>query len=223
LIISDDPEFAPTLVARWQNERRLPTFCVMNTPVPAGLLTGGFELAIIGGVAPSQLPAIVKVLDTFARPAIHLASASAQLNHIRAAHPRLKVLSEHEGWADTLVLLADETLRRLEAVARARRAEQALGRAESDATLGRYMLEMRHNLNNALTSILGNSELLLLEPGAFSSGVREQLATVHTMALRLHDIFQRFTLMEQEMRFTGTAQPEMPIQTPGLSAIPTQQ
>ena len=29
------------------------------------------------------------------------------------------------------------------------------------------MLEMRHNLNNALTSVLGNSELLLLEAVRF--------------------------------------------------------
>ena len=33
------------------------------------------------------------------------------------------------------------------------------------ATLGRYMLEMRPSINNALTSVLGNADLLLLEPG----------------------------------------------------------
>ena len=46
---------------------------------------------------------------------------------------------------------------------------------ERQATLGRYVLEMRHNLNNALTSLLGNSELLLLEPGALSAEARPQV------------------------------------------------
>ena len=53
---------------------------------------------------------------------------------------------------------------------RARAAEFACSALERQAMLGRYMLEMRHNLNNALTSVLGNSDLLLLEPGSFSSG-----------------------------------------------------
>ena len=41
-----------------------------------------------------------------------------------------------------------------------------------EAALGRYMLEVRHAFNNALTSVLGNSELLLLESGALSAQAR---------------------------------------------------
>jgi signal transduction histidine kinase len=69
------------------------------------------------------------------------------------------------------------------------------------ATLGQYIIDMRHNMNNALTSVLGNAELLLLEPGAFSAGVRSQLDTIRNMALRLHEILQRFSSLEKEFLF----------------------
>jgi signal transduction histidine kinase len=63
------------------------------------------------------------------------------------------------------------------------------------------MLEMRHTLNNALTSMLGNSELLLAEPGALSAGPREQLETIRHMAIRMHEILQRFSSLETELRY----------------------
>jgi len=63
------------------------------------------------------------------------------------------------------------------------------------------MIEMRHTLNNALTSVLGNAELLLLEPGTFSAGVRSQIDTIRNMALRMHEILQRFSSLEKEMTF----------------------
>jgi signal transduction histidine kinase len=63
------------------------------------------------------------------------------------------------------------------------------------------MLDMRHSLNNALTSILGNSELLLLEPGSLSAEVRDQIATIHSMSMRVHEIIQRFSSLESEMTF----------------------
>ena len=70
---------------------------------------------------------------------------------------------------------------------------------ERQAMLGRYMLEMRHNLNNALTSVLGNSDLLLLEPGSFSAKTRAQIETIRNMTLRIHEIMQRFSSLEKEM------------------------
>ena len=73
---------------------------------------------------------------------------------------------------------------------------------EREAALGRYMLEVRHSFNNALTSVLGNSELLLLESGALSAQTRDQVETIHTMALRLCEVMQRFSRLENEMRFS---------------------
>jgi signal transduction histidine kinase len=58
---------------------------------------------------------------------------------------------------------------------------------------------MRHNLNNALTSVLGNSDLLLLEPGSLSAQTRAQMETIRNMTLRIHEIMQRFSSLEKEM------------------------
>lgn len=80
------------------------------------------------------------------------------------------------------------------------RAEQTAAQHERYATLGRYMLEMKHSVNNALTSMLGHAELLLLEPGQLSAAAREQIKTIHSMALRLSEIMQRFSSLASEMR-----------------------
>jgi signal transduction histidine kinase len=61
------------------------------------------------------------------------------------------------------------------------------------------MLEMRHTLNNTLTCVLGNSELLLLEPGSLSAGARSQIETIRNMSLRMHEILQRFSSLEKEL------------------------
>ena len=72
---------------------------------------------------------------------------------------------------------------------------------QRNAALGRYMLDMRPSVNNALTSVLGNADLLLLEPGqAMHADAREQIRTIHTMALRLNEIMQRFSSVAAEMR-----------------------
>jgi hypothetical protein len=59
-------------------------------------------------------------------------------------------------------------------------------------------------MNNALTSLLGNAELLLLEPGQLSTQSLSQIKTIHTMALRINEIMQRFSSLASEMRVVET-------------------
>jgi hypothetical protein len=47
--------------------------------------------------------------------------------------------------------------------------------------------------------VLGNSDLLLLEPGSLSAQTRAQIETIRNMALRIHEIMQRFSSLEKEM------------------------
>jgi signal transduction histidine kinase len=70
---------------------------------------------------------------------------------------------------------------------------------ERQAALGRYILEMRHTLNNSLTSILGNAELMLLEPGMNAPTSRGQIDTIRNMAVRMHEILQRFSSIDKEL------------------------
>ncbi len=204
LIIADDPEFARTVLARWQTERSIPAFTLMGSDLWSAA-SAAYDLAVVGPVRHGRLDLVLQQLDEAAAPAILVAADAATAQRCRAAGTRVLSLQQREGWTDTLVLLAGEILRRVEAQARTRRAEEAAAGSERYATLGRYMLEMRHSLNNALTSVLGNAELLLLEPGAFSAPIREQIETIHNMALRMHEIMQRFSSIESEMQFAEKA------------------
>ncbi len=61
------------------------------------------------------------------------------------------------------------------------------------------MLDVRHTLNNSLTSVLGNSELLVLDPGSLSASERSQIETIRNMAVRMHEILRRFSSIEKEL------------------------
>ena len=76
--------------------------------------------------------------------------------------------------------------------------------AQRYLALGRFMAEMRHDMNNALTAVLGNSELLLEERDV-PAQAREQLASVHAMAMRIQDIMQQFAALDAEMRLAARA------------------
>ncbi len=202
LIFTDDPEFAHTLVARWQTERTVPSFLISNESAWEEDRNVQYDLAILGPLSGENPVEAIKLIDTQGRPSLYVASRSAQAQAVRSTHPRVLVLNDHEGWVNAAVLLAGEALRRVDATHRAKKAEQNVTSAQKHAVLGRYMLGMRHNLNNALTSIMGNSELLLLEPGKLTADVREQVETIHNMSMRVHEILQRFTSLETEMQFS---------------------
>jgi signal transduction histidine kinase len=109
-------------------------------------------------------------------------------------------VQQREDWTATLLLLAGETLRRVDALKGARQAEREGAKYQRLATLGRYMTDMKHNMNNALTSMLGNAELLLLEPGQLSSQSLAQVRTIHSMAMRINEIMLRFSSLASEIR-----------------------
>jgi len=199
LIISDDPEFSRTITGRWQTERNMPALTLMSGDLCQDLDPDTFDLAVVGALKPAGLDSALRALEPTGKPVLVACEANASPQQIREKHPTALVLRQDEGWLDALMLVASETLRRCQAVARARQAERASKTLEREATLGRYMLEMRHTINNALTSVLGNSELLLIEPGSLSATGRSQLETIRNMAVRMHEILQRFSSIEKEL------------------------
>jgi signal transduction histidine kinase len=201
LIIADDAEFPRYVMGRWQAERKVPAFTLVGSELWQGPHAASFNLALVGGIRNGRLGKVLDSLEDSSSPTIYVPTDAQSATAVRASHPKLLVLPPHDGWLDSLILLSIEALRHAEASARARRAEEAAAKDRTQATLGRYMIEQRHNMNNALTSVLGNAELLLLEPGALSAEVREQVETMHSMALRMHEIMQRFSSLESEMNF----------------------
>ncbi|HJX01155.1 MAG TPA: hypothetical protein VJ453_13375 [Terriglobales bacterium] len=199
LIISDEVDFARRITARWQMERSVPTFTMLSGELWPRFAVDVFDVAIIGQLRRDLLSVVLEPLHSTGQPVFCVSqdSTTAQLIHER--WPRVSVLRRSEHWLETLVLAAAEAVHRSRAELRARAAENACSSLERQAMLGRYMLEMRHNVNNALTSVLGNSDLLLLEPGSFSAPTRAQIETIRNMALRIHEVMQRFSSLEKEM------------------------
>lgn len=199
LLVSEDPEFARCLMSRWQGERALPGFVVMAGE-PAHTPVAAFDLAIVGPASPARLEAVLAGLSFVGRPVLHVFSDEHAIAQARLRFPQVVWLRQHDEWPGTTVVIAREMLRSTAASERARRAEQQAAANQRDAAMGRYIGEMRHGFNNALTSVLGNAELMLLEEQAVPPAMREKIKTIQTMALRMHEMMQRLTSLESEFR-----------------------
>jgi signal transduction histidine kinase len=205
LIISDDPEFSRRVTARWQMERNVPTFTLLSGELWPRFVVDAFDVAIVGELRRDLLSVVLEPLHSTGQPIFCVCRDAATAQLVRDRWPRTSILRPSEPilespqWLETLVLAAAEAVHRARAESRARSAEASCAQMQRHATLGRYMLEMRHSLNNALTSVLGNSDLLLLEPGSFSAQSRAQIETIRNMTLRINEIMQRFSSLEKEM------------------------
>jgi signal transduction histidine kinase len=198
LVISDNVEFSRSITARWQRERHVPTFTLLSGDLwPRSV--DNFAVAIVGPVRRELLSVILEPLHSTSQPLFCICKDAATVKLVRERWPGASVLCQEENWLNVLVPAAGEAVLRAAAEVRARTAEQACAALGREATLGRYMLDMRHGLNNALTSLLGNSDLLLIEPGALSAQARTQIETIRNMTLRIHEVLQRFSSLEKEM------------------------
>jgi signal transduction histidine kinase len=209
LILTDDGEFARLLGACWHTERQAPGITVLNSSLWKAQSGEAFDLVVLGPVGEGKLSAILSTLIPSVAVILCAPANSHEMQQLRTRYPRLLHVPLREDWTQTLLLVAGESLRRVHA---GRQAKQALSRAaqsDRDAILGRYMSDMKHSVNNALTSILGNAELLLLEPGQLSAQSLHQIKTMHSMTLRINEIMQRFSSLASEMREAENAsQPE---------------
>jgi signal transduction histidine kinase len=200
LIISDDVDFSRRITARWQMERNVPAFTLLSGELWPRFAADVLDVAIVGELRRDLLSVVLEPLHSTGQPIFCVCHDAATAQLVRERWPRVSLLRPSEHWLETLVLAASEAVHRSRAESRARAAEISCALLERQATLGRYMLEMRHSLNNALTSVLGNSDLLLLEPGSLSAQTRAQIETIRNMTLRIHEIMQRFCSLEKEMK-----------------------
>lgn len=214
LILSSDPAFSRAITANWpqdsKNRHKDPDFIVLDKGFSRELNGDHYDLAIADAACCKKQDRDNKTPDSKTldsktlRDFLGAAGKPAILIHVCGAPVRsnsstvIELSREDPTWPTITGLIAREMLRRRHAEDRAREAEDISASASAEATLGRYMLEMRTNVNNALTAVLGNAELLALEPGLPES-VRAQADTIRNMALRLHEIFQRFSSIEKEL------------------------
>ncbi len=199
LIISDEVDFSRRITAQWQTERSAPAFTVLSGELWPRFAVDAFDVAIVGALRRELLSVVMEPLHSAGQPIFCVCQDGPTAQLVRQRWPRISVLRRVDHWLESLVLAGSEAIHRSRAESRARAAELACASLDRQATLGRYMVEMRHNLNNALTSVLGNSDLLLLEPGSLSAPTRAQIETIRNMTLRIHEIMQRFSSLEKEM------------------------
>jgi len=205
LILASDPAFSREITANWPQDPALhsdgPEFIVLDEGFSRDLQGSNYDLAMADASSDeknnNRIKALKQSLAAAGKPAIMIHSdPSLEFYTIHGAV--LELRREPGVWPAMAGLLGREILRRRQAESRAREAEKICVAAQAEATLGRYMVEMRTNVNNALTTVLGNAELLVLEPG-LPATVLAQADTIRNMALRLHEVFQRFSSIEKEL------------------------
>ncbi len=204
LILTDDSEFARLLTACWQTERQLPGLSVLTSELWDGGVDVTPDLIVIGPLKSEKLAKVMEAIDSNIAVIFCAPTGNKDFDPFRKRYPRLLHVPLREDWAQVVLLVAGESLRRTEALKIAKQAEQNASQNANQAMLGRYMIDMKHSVNNALTSLLGNAELLLLEPGQLTAQSLAQIKTIHTMALRINEIVQRFSLLATEMRDAET-------------------
>ena len=204
LILTDDAEFARLLAACWQMERHLPGLSVVTSDLWKGDDSAASDLIIVGPLKDEKLGEVLRSIPPNVAVILCAPIDPSDLGQLRKRYPRLLHVPLREDWAQVVLLVAGESLRRTEAMHMARQAELRAQQNANHATLGRYMLDMKHSVNNAMTSVLGNAELLLLEPGQLSAQSLDQIRTIHTMALRINEIMLRFSSLANEMRESET-------------------
>jgi signal transduction histidine kinase len=200
LILTDETEFARTVAGCWQAQRKSPNITVLNSKLWCNYDATAHDLIVVGPISGRKHHEILRSLDHEPAVILCISADARESEELRARYPRVLHVQQREDWTPTLLLLAGESLRRMEALSVARQAEREAAKYQHLATLGRYMTDMKHSVNNALTSMLGNAELLLLEPGQLSSQSLGQIRTIHSMAMRMNEIMQRFTSLASEMR-----------------------
>jgi signal transduction histidine kinase len=194
-IISDDPSFAEALTSRWLLERDTPAFMMMRGDFDPHR-SHEFDLAVVGRIAAENFRAVVDALNREAKPLIVVSSFNGHSPY--GGH--ITVLPEVAQWPDLVLVVAQQILQWARISQELDRLKELNSELQNEASLGRYILEVRHNLNNALTSVLGNSDLILLDEGQLSPALRSQVETIRNMGMRMNEILQRFSSLQKEMQ-----------------------
>ncbi len=206
VIVTDEPEFSAAVTRRWLAEKNVPSFILAETNCPSEVQSGNFDLAVVGGVATEVLDPVLETLKSTGKPVIHISRLKG------CAAREVISIAEVQGWPDLLILVAHQILKRARIEADLVKLQDKCVQLEHQAALGRYILDVRHNLNNALTSILGNSDLILLDAPTLPAAQRSQVETIRNMTMRLNEIVRRFSSLQKEMQLIEQQTKKKPVE-----------
>lgn len=190
LIVSDDPEFVTALLQSWQRSGDTPEFEVAK-------IEGVGELPV-SSVAVLDGPEALLRLSGEVSLAIVI-TGDAPLPEVADKVRRVLQIRRGAGWAEIAAALALESVRCKEALQRVEEVERRLRESERFVALGECFAGAQHGLANALTGVLGHSELVLMEKDV-PDAVRERLETINAMSMTIFEILQRLSALDRELQ-----------------------
>lgn len=199
LIVSDEAEFVNSLVQSWQRSSSKPEYSVSsmrgNDEFPES------SVAVIDGSDPTAANHVLARLSAKVPLAIAI-TGDQPLSNPGSAVSRVMQIGLSAGCVDVVAALAYETVLRVGAMQQVAEVENRLKESQRFAALGHFIADARHGLGNALTCVLGNSELVLLETAGteLRCEVRGQMETIHAMSLKIHETLHRLSSLDMEMQ-----------------------
>ena len=219
LIVAQSTAFAQALMDHWQRSSASPSFTVLVHGEHTGQSAAhhnAYHLVIIEGAALMPNRSMLQRLYAVGTPMICALPASPAdrrggtsepivmsptAQQLRADFPRLITLNlaDSDSGLEIVATVAAEVLKRIEVTLRLKKVESESGAQSAQMALGKYVAESMHGFNNALTAVIGNAELLMLDSASLSPEMQEEIEAVHSNALRLHEIMQRFSSLDAEI------------------------
>ena len=203
VVVSSDRMFADRIVARCGENRLSAVAALSEAWLSSG--TAQSPLVIVAEQHPIACDALLTRCEALRVSTIAVLGSETQSQRasvVASTFSRAIVLvaGQDEGWLYLLTAIAREVLARVQADHRAKCAETAKVSGAADIALGRYVMDSMHSFNNALTAVVGNAELLMLDSADLATNRQEQIEAVHSNALRLHEMMQRFASLQAEMQ-----------------------
>ena len=209
LIITDDANFGRELSACWQTRPEVPEFTTVSSEgaefvgLEDSFGLGGYDLTIVGRVTPKAFRTVVRRAQQ--TPALLVwVPAGISPEEIREEIPDAMAMREPEDVVEASVTIGAELLRRTLYEQKLARTDRQAVDDRIHAALGRFMIDSRPNFSNALTSVLGTAELMQTGDQRTPERFREDVKTIHMMALRMQSLLQHFSVIEMEMRLKQT-------------------
>ena len=91
----------------------------------------------------------------------------------------------------------EEVMARVRSLLTIGRLQRELVRMQKKATVGEMMITINHEINNPLSAIIGNTELLLMELDDLPEKSARKLKTIHHESLRVRDILKRISRLRE--------------------------
>ena len=184
LVVSDVAEFVREVVSCWERETDKPRVTVLSPESCRQARSASYAIAIVGPVRNDGMDLSNASLPF--RSTVCAVVDSSLLQLARQQHPDWLLIPEQSGWPEILVSLTREVLRRTTAEAHAEAVEKWDLEQKRLARMGAALVDARESLINALTSLVGNADLVLLSEHPLPEELFEQVRTIHEMALRVN-------------------------------------